>query len=91
MVWFFIVVTIVAIALFVVRAADQGRALAVAMVFSVIFFGCLALLSGITFGVAFLFGAIEKILLGPQEQTASPFISDRPPEQIIPPQSIDSE
>lgn len=87
MIWFFVIVTLVAVALGVVRSAEQGQSLAAAMVFLTIFVATFALLSGICFVVAFLFGAMEKAVAGEKERLASPFISGQMPEQIIPPTS----
>jgi uncharacterized membrane protein YhaH (DUF805 family) len=89
MIWFFIAVTIVAIALGVVRAAEQGRALAAAMVFIVIFIGLCGLCSAACFLTAFLLGAVEKAIVGPQETPASPFSDGSLPEQIVPPKPAD--
>ena len=90
MIWFFIAVTIVAIALGVVRAAEQGRSLAAAMVFTVIFVGLCAMLSAACFLTAFLLGALEKAIVGPQESPANPFSDGSLPEQIVPPNPADS-
>lgn len=89
MVWFFILVLIVAIALFVIRAADQAQALSAAMVFTVLFAFATLALSGMSFLVAYLFGALEKAVEGEQQRTGSPFIDGSLPEQIIPPKPAD--
>ena len=89
LVWFFVVATLVAIALGIVRAADQGQALAAAMVFVLLFLFTLSVFSGLSFLVAFLFGAMEEAVSGEREQTSSPFIDGSLPEQIIPPQPVD--
>ena len=89
LIWFFIVATLTAIALGIVRAADQGQALAAAMGFAALFLMVLAMLSGGAFLVAFMFGAMERAVEGEQEQVANPFIDGSLPEQIIPPRPVD--
>lgn len=89
MVWFFVVVFVVAATLGIVRSAEQGRALAAALVFTTIFVGLCAFLSGACFTVAYLFGAMERAVTGQQNQPASPFSDDAMPEQIIPPRMVD--
>ncbi len=85
MVWYFIVVVLVAIALFIVRAAEQGQALAAALIFTCFFLLAVAFISAACFVVAYLLGAMEKALEGDREQTGSPFIDGSFPEQMIPP------
>lgn len=85
MVWYFVVVVLVAIALFVIRAAEQGQALAAALTFTCVFLLAVALISAACFIVAYLLGAMEKALEGDREKTASPFIDGSYPEQLIPP------
>lgn len=89
MIWFFVVVTLVALALGVVRLAEQGQALSAAFVFLGLFVMAFALLSGASFLVAYSFGAMERAVAGDQERTASPFIDGRLPEQIIAPKPTD--
>ncbi len=89
LIWFFIVATLIAIALGIVRAADQGQALAAAMVGVTCFVVVLAMLSGGCFAVAYMFGAMERAVAGNQEQISSPFIDGSFPDQIIPPQPVD--
>lgn len=91
MAWFFFVAVIVAIALYVVRAADQGQAIAAAMVFTVVFFVVTAILSALCFFIAFAFGAMERAVDKEVEVPASPFIDGSPPEQIILPRPVDRE
>lgn len=91
LIWFFIAITIVAIALGVVRAAEQGRSLSAAMVFSVLFIAIFAVSSSLCFLFAYLIGATEKAIAGGQETPQSPFSDGSLPEQIIPPRkSIES-
>ncbi len=90
MIWYFIVVVVVAIMLFVIRAAEQGQALAAAMAFTGLFLFVVALISGGCFVVAFLFGAMEKAFDSGREEPASPFIVDGSlPEQLVPPKPSD--
>lgn len=85
MVWFFIVVALVAVAMYVVRAAEQGQALSAGMIFTLVFAFFVALTSGVSFVVAFLFGALEKAVEGEEQKVASPFIDGSLPDQIVPP------
>lgn len=85
MIWFFIVVTLVAIAIGIVQAADQGRSMAAAIVFSGVFVLALLIFSAGCFFTAYVFGAIEKTIVEDDLKTKSPFAHDTLPEQIIPP------
>ena len=85
MIWFFIAVTVASLALFVVRAADQGQSLAAAMVFICVFFFMLLFFWGGCFLAAYLFGVMEKAVAPQDEQVGTPFIDGSFPEQIIPP------
>ena len=85
MLWFFIAVVLVAIALFIVRAADQGQALAATIVFTVCFLAITAFVSGICFVAAFLFGAVERAVEGEQHKIESPFIDGQLPKQQVAP------
>lgn len=90
MIWFFIAAAIVAVALGVIRAADQGRALQAAVIFTVLFsllFGCLSALS---FLVAYFMGAAERAVAGKVDTPANPFSDGTPPPQIIPPKAVDA-
>lgn len=91
MLWFFIVAVLVAIALFVIRAADQGQALASAMVFTVIFLAVAAIASGLCFTIAFLLGSLERSVSGEEKQVSSPFSSGSMPEQIVPRKSSEED
>lgn len=83
--WFFIAVSIVAVALLIIRAADQGKALAAAIAFTGVFALVTALISGACFVFAFLFGAIERAVRPDEEPLGNPFIDGSPPEQMVPP------
>jgi uncharacterized membrane protein YhaH (DUF805 family) len=89
MLWFFIAAVVVAIALFVIRAADQGQSMAAAMVFTVLFLAIAAIASGLCFTIAFLLGSLERSVSGEDHQVSSPFSSGAMPEQLVPPQKID--
>lgn len=84
MIWLFVAITVVAIALGVVRAADQGQALAAALVFTGVFLFLFAMFSAISFIASYLFGFVEKNF-GEATETASPFVDGRLPEQMMPP------
>lgn len=85
MVWFFITVTILAIALMVIRAADQGQSLAAAMVFTAIFCCLLGMFFGGCFCIAYLLGATEKAIERVELKVQTPFADGTLPDQIIPP------
>ncbi len=89
MVWFFIAATVVALALGVIRAADQGQALAAALVFTGIFLILMMLFSALCFLTAYLLGSMEKNF-GDVQQPSSPFAEGRLPEQILPPKPVES-
>lgn len=88
MIWFFIIVTLVAIALGIIRSAEQGQALAAAMVFTCFFVLLLCFLASGCFLVAYLFGAMGKAVAGEEQQPKSPFANSLP-EQIIAPRTVD--
>lgn len=85
MIWFFVVVTVVALALGVVRAAEQGRALAAALVFVSLFAVAVAFVSGAFFLVAYLMGATEKAVAGDLTRAGSPFVDGQLPDQVLKP------
>ena len=89
MIWFFIVATLVAVGIGLVRSAEHGKALSVAIASTGGFLLLFFFLSGICFWIAFMFGATERKLFD-HETPESPFVSDLPPEQIIPPLPRDS-
>ncbi len=84
MIWLFVAITVVAIALGIVQAADQGQSLAAALVFTCVFLFLFATFSGLSFLVSYLFGFVEKNF-GEETLTSSPFVDGRLPEQILPP------
>lgn len=89
MVWFFVAATLVAVALGVIRAADQGQAFAAALVFTGIFLALTMLFFAFSFIVAYLLGSIEKSL-GESQIPASPFADGKLPEQLLPPNPVES-
>ncbi len=84
MIWLFVAITVVAIALGIIQAADQGQAFAAALVFTCVFIFLFALFSGTSFLISYLFGFVEKNM-GEATMTSSPFADGRLPEQMIPP------
>jgi hypothetical protein len=86
MVWFFVIAAMVALALGVVRYAEQGQALAAAAVLLVAFLIFFFLLSAIFFVVTFMFGVTLKGLSEKNELPSNPFSDgSTPPEQLFPP------
>jgi hypothetical protein len=84
MIWFFVIVTVVALALGIVQAADQGQAFAAAIVAMCGFLLLFGLLSAACFSFTYVFGFMEKSL-DTSQTTASPFANGQLPEQVIPP------
>ena len=84
MIWLFVAITVVAIALGVIQAADQGQAFAAAAVFTGIFLLLFAAFSGASFLVSYELGFVEKNF-GQATETSSPFAEGRLPEQLVPP------
>ena len=84
MIWLFVAITVVAVALGIIRAADQGQSLAAALVFTCVFLFLFALFSGLSFITSYLLGFVEKNF-GEVVEISSPFIEGRLPEQILPP------
>jgi len=89
MIWLFVAITVVAIALGIIRAADQGQSFAAAFVFTGVFLFLFALFSGLSFTFSYLFGFVEKNF-GESTVTSSPFAEGRLPEQILPPNSTEN-
>lgn len=89
MVWFFIVASVVAVALGIIRAAEQGRAFQAALVFTGLFIALFGLFSVISFLIAFFIGAVERAVVGKIDTPASPFSDGSLPPQIIPPKPVD--
>jgi ABC-type microcin C transport system permease subunit YejB len=88
--WFFIVVTMVAIALGVARAAEHGQSLQAATVVTLIFVGFYSVLATLCFLAAFMLGAMEKAFTDKRETPANPFSDGSLPEQIVPPKNVES-
>lgn len=80
-IWFFIVATIVALALGVVRSAEQGGAIAAAIVVGGAFIAMFCLFSIIFFAVSYTLGATEKAVWQ-ERTTSSPFAADSMPDKV---------
>ena len=91
MIWFFILAVLVAIALFIVRSAEQGDALAKALVGIAVFLGTVCVLSSLSFLFAFFFGALGKAIEGDDRQLGNPFIDESMPDQLVQPRPTDTE
>ncbi len=89
MIWFFIVAAVVALALGIIRAADEGQALAAALVFTGIFLIFVMSFSALCFWAAYSLGATERSFNN-SPQASSPFADGRLPEQVLPPKPIDT-
>ncbi|MCA9193250.1 MAG: hypothetical protein KDB03_15875 [Planctomycetales bacterium] len=89
--WFFVVVPIVAGVIWIIRIADQGQALAMAVTLTSVFLGFFALLSMGIFAIAYVLGTTEAYFVEDVQLPSSPFIDGRLPDQIIPPTHADGE
>ncbi len=89
MVWFFIVASLVAVALGIIRAAEQGRAFQAALVLTSVFLALFGLFSVICFLMAYFLGAVERAVVGKSDTPASPFSDGSLPPQIVPPKPVD--
>jgi hypothetical protein len=89
MIWFFIAATAVALAMGLIKAADQGQALAAALVFTAIFIALVFLFSAVCFFTAYMLGSMEKNL-SDSRTVSSPFADGRMPEQILPPNPVET-
>ena len=87
--WFFILTVMMAILIFIARAADQGDSLAFAIVFALLFVALFSAFCGFCFTVSFFLGSIEQAVIGDEENISSPFIDGKLPDQIIPPRKTD--
>lgn len=88
--WFFIVVALVAVALILVRFADQGQALATAIIACLIFVILFLFFSAACFAIAYLLGATDQAVAESNPNPENPFSDAGLPEQIIPPKKIDA-
>ncbi len=91
MVWFFIVVTAVALVIAAVRSVDQGAALTAAFLATGLFVALLALMFSACFLLAYFLGVTERAVVGQSETPASPFSDGNLPPQIVPPYRIDAD
>lgn len=74
MVWFFIVASLVAVALRgIISEAKQGRAFQAALVLTSVFLALFGLFSVICFLMAYFLGAVERAVVGKSDTPASPF------------------
>jgi uncharacterized ion transporter superfamily protein YfcC len=89
MIWFFVVAGAVAAIFGVIRAAEQGRELQAAFLFTALLAGLFGLFSALSFLAAYLMGAVERAVVGQEITPASPFSDGSPPPQIIPPKIVD--
>jgi hypothetical protein len=84
MIWYFVAVAVVAFALGIIQAADQGQALAAAFVFTILFIAVFALFASGCFLFTYFFGFLEKTL-GDAPTLANPFADGQLPDQLVPP------
>ncbi len=89
MIWFFVVAGLVAVALGVIRYAEQGQALAAGLVFCALFLGLFFAIAGGVFTIAYLFGVTEKAIAEAHQTPANPFSDGSPSQQLLPPRHVD--
>ena len=89
MVWFFVLVTMVAITIATIRATGQESVFRMALIFTGLFVLLVGLLFGICFLVAYSMGSLERAIVGKDQRPSSPFSDGSLPPQIIPPQRVD--
>ncbi|MEM7476888.1 MAG: hypothetical protein AAF483_18035, partial [Planctomycetota bacterium] len=91
MIWFFVLAILVALALFIVRSAEQGDALAKALVGICIFLAAIAIFSSVSFLFSFFFGSLGKAIEGPEYRIGNPFIDESMPDQLVQPRPTDAD
>lgn len=89
MVWFFVVVTAVAVALTTIRATDQQAAFRSALIFAGLFVLLVGMLFSVCFLVAYSMGSLERAIVGKDQRPTSPFSDGSLPPQIVPPKRVD--
>ena len=89
MIWFFVVVTVVAVALTTLRTTDQQAAFRSALIFTGIFLLLVGVLFGVCFLIAYSMGSLERAMVGTDQRPTSPFSDGSLPPQIIPPKRVD--
>ena len=89
MMWFFIVVSVVAVALTFIRATDQQAVFRTSIMFTGIFVAVVGALFAVCFAVAYAMGSLERAIVGKEELPRSPFSDGSLPPQIIPPQRME--
>lgn len=85
--WYFVIVVVVGSLLAWVLTSDYQKTLSAILLFLGLASSCFLVLSSILFLLAYAFGSVEKIFLGAEEKTQSPFAHEAMPPQIIPPVS----
>ncbi len=83
--WLFLLMTISALLIYIVQAADRGGMLAFAVIATIGFVGILAGSSALLFLVAYTLGKIEVRQDNSASEGANPFAAGQLPDQIIPP------
>ena len=90
LIWSFAALTASAVLIALVREVDQGAALITAIVATFAWLSILFAMFSVLFLVTYTLGLLENLLAPPQDDVLSPFASDRPPEQIVPPSKTDA-
>ncbi|MEO8272248.1 MAG: hypothetical protein ABI557_21235 [Aureliella sp.] len=89
MIWFFVVVTVVAVTLTTIRVSNQEAVFRTALIFTGLFMLLVGVLFGICFLVAYCMGSLERAIVGKDQQPTSPFSDGSLPPQIIPPKRME--
>ena len=90
MFWFFVAILMAAIALWIIRNANQGFAMAAAIIFCLLIVLVFFSISTLLFGIATVFGSTKHALDEINQETESPFSHDHLPDQIVPPRQTDT-
>ncbi len=87
--WTFALVTASAVLIMMVRWAQQGQALIVALVGILIWLAVVFAMFACLFLITYALGWLENLLAPPEPEILSPFATDRLPEQVVEPINAD--
>jgi hypothetical protein len=91
LIWSLVAMTVAAVMIMLVRWAEQGQALIIAIVAIACWLAALFALFGTLFLITYALGLLETLLAPPELEVLSPFASDRLPDQVVAPQHVDDK
>jgi hypothetical protein len=91
LIWSFVAVTLAAVLLALVRAADQSTALISAVVGISLWIGLVFFMFSVLFLITWALGVLENLLASPEVEVMSPFAVDRLPDQIVVPNTSEAQ